>query len=68
MHPVDHKSTPKAYYFYPSNISGHLYQSVTTSCVYVLIGSPNALARPKSANFITVPVESKSKFCGLRSL
>ena len=33
MHPVDHKSTPREYLFWPSRISGHLYQRVTTSWV-----------------------------------
>jgi len=38
-----------------------------TSWVNVLIGTPNALASPKSANFIN-PFLSISKFCGFRSL
>lgn len=52
MHPADHISTPKEYYFYPIKISGALYQRVSTSWVKVLIGTPNALARPKSAILI----------------
>lgn len=67
MHPVDHKSTPREYCFWPSKISGHLYQSVTTSWVYVFIGRPKALARPKSANLTIVPVESINKFWGFKS-
>ena len=62
MQPVDHKSTPKEYYFYPNNISGHLYQRVTTSWVYVFIGRPKALANPKSASFIVVPSEFINRF------
>jgi len=33
MHPVDHKSTPSEYCFWPRRISGQRYQRVTTSWV-----------------------------------
>lgn len=68
IQPVDQRSTPREYYFWPNKISGQRYQRVTTSCVYVLMGRPKARANPKSASLTTVPVESMSKFCGLRSL
>lgn len=42
-------STGVEYYRYPSKISGARYHNVMTSWVYVLRGSPNALASPKSA-------------------
>ena len=61
-----HTSTGVEYYLAPRRISGALYQRVTTSCVYDLIGNPKALAKPKSANLI-FPLESNSKFCGLIS-
>ena len=35
MQPVLQISTPREYYFLQRRISGHLYQRVTTSCVYV---------------------------------
>ncbi len=68
MHPVDHRSTPREYCFWPNRISGQRYHRVTTSCVYVLMGRPKARANPKSASFTTVPVESMSKFWGFKSL
>ena len=45
----------------PRRISGALYQSVTTSWVYVFTGRPKALASPKSANF-TFPSLLINKF------
>ena len=61
-------STPNEYYFYDNKISGALYHRVSTSWVRVLIGTPNALAKPKSANLI-IPVDLSIKmFYGLRSL
>jgi len=51
MQPIDQISIGVEYSFAPKRISGARYQRVTTSCVYVLTGSPKALARPKSANF-----------------
>jgi len=50
IHPIDQISTGVEYCFEPRRISGGLYQSVTTSWVNVLIGNPNALAKPKSAS------------------
>ena len=41
-------STGVEYSMEPSRISGALYQSVTTSCVYGRIGIVNILASPKS--------------------
>ena len=38
--------------FSPKSISGGLYQSVTTSCVKFLTGTPKARANPKSASLI----------------
>ena len=67
MQPIDHISIGVEYSFCPNKISGALYHKVKTSCVKVLIGTPNALANPKSASFIA-PFLSISKFCGLRSL
>lgn len=52
IHPTDHISRPIEYYFYPNKISGPLYQRVSTSWVSVLIGTPKALAKPKSASLI----------------
>lgn len=66
MTPTDHMSTPVEYWRPPRRISGARYHSVTTSWVYVLRGTPNALARPKSASF-RFPSLSTSKFCGFRS-
>ena len=67
MQPIDQISTGVEYYFWPSKISGARYQSVTTSCVYVLTGNPKALANPKSASLM-FPLESISKFYGFKSL
>ena len=47
----------------PSRISGARYHSVTTSCVYVLTGMPNARARPKSASLSALELRSISRFC-----
>ena len=54
-------STGVEYSFWPKRISGALYHKVNTSCVNVLIGTPKALAKPKSANLI-IPFLSMSKF------
>ena len=43
-----------------------LTTSTNTSCVYVLSGTPNALASPKSASF-KLPSRSIRRFCGFRS-
>ena len=51
MHPTDHISTGVEYSKEPNKISGALYQSVTTSWVYGLIGIEKVLAKPKSAIF-----------------
>jgi len=67
MQPTDQISTGNEYAFYPSKISGALYHKVSTSCVKVLIGIPNALANPKSANF-KVPALSIKRFYGFKSL
>ena len=67
MQPNDQISTPNEYYFYPNKISGARYHKVSTSWVKVLIGTENALARPKSAILIP-PFLSTNKLAGLRSL
>lgn len=58
---MDHISTGVEYSFCPNKISGARYQRVKTSCVKVLIGTPNALAKPKSASFI-LPFLSIKRF------
>jgi hypothetical protein len=49
IQPADHISTGVEYSLAPRRSSGALYQRVTTSFVYGLIGIPKARARPKSA-------------------
>jgi len=67
MQPIDQISIGVEYSLAPSKISGARYHKVTTSCVYVLTGRPNALARPKSAN-LTFPSVSIRRFYGFKSL
>ena len=50
MQPTDQMSTAIEYSVAPKRSSGALYQIVTTSCVYGLIGMEKALASPKSAS------------------
>ena len=68
IHPTDQISTPNEYCFYESSISGALYHRVSTSWVRVLIGTPKALASPKSAILIMPVALSISIFCGFKSL
>ena len=51
MQPTDHASTGKEYLLFPSNISGALYQSVSTSKEKVQVGRVTVLDSPKSAIF-----------------
>ncbi len=58
---MDQISTGVEYSFCPNKISGARYQRVSTSCVKVLIGTPKALAKPKSASLI-LPLLSIKRF------
>ena len=67
MHPALQTSTAVEYNFEPKSISGALYHKVTTSWVKILTGTPNDLAKPKSASF-KHPSWSIKTFCGFKSL
>mmetsp|Transcript_68942 Transcript_68942/g.202378 ORF Transcript_68942/g.202378 Transcript_68942/m.202378 type:complete len:203 (-) Transcript_68942:315-923(-) len=64
--PMLHRSTGTLYSAPPRRISGGLYQTVTTSWVYLGTGTVKARARPKSAIFRR-SLLSMRRFCGLRS-
>mmetsp|Transcript_41825 Transcript_41825/g.118251 ORF Transcript_41825/g.118251 Transcript_41825/m.118251 type:complete len:242 (-) Transcript_41825:175-900(-) len=64
--PTLHRSTGTLYRTEPSRISGARYQTVTTSWVYLGMGTVYARASPKSAIFSRI-FESIRRFWGLRS-
>mmetsp|Transcript_16635 Transcript_16635/g.26419 ORF Transcript_16635/g.26419 Transcript_16635/m.26419 type:complete len:224 (+) Transcript_16635:529-1200(+) len=64
--PMLQRSTGTLYNCAPNNISGGLYHTVTTSCVYFGTGTVKARAKPKSAIFNCNRL-SMSRFCGLMS-
>mmetsp|Transcript_48847 Transcript_48847/g.141480 ORF Transcript_48847/g.141480 Transcript_48847/m.141480 type:complete len:243 (-) Transcript_48847:187-915(-) len=66
LQPMDQMSTLAEYVLEPSSSSGERYQSVTTFLVQGWGGSPNSLARPKSASFRT-PRLVRSRLLSLMS-
>mmetsp|Transcript_24701 Transcript_24701/g.68894 ORF Transcript_24701/g.68894 Transcript_24701/m.68894 type:complete len:203 (-) Transcript_24701:563-1171(-) len=67
MHPELHISIGSEYSSAPKRISGARYHTVTTSCVYLGMGTEKARAMPKSAIFKVFDLSIKM-FCGFKSL